>query len=87
MDRVQFQEVRMTTGSYGATPVPSGGELAELARLGQRFRGHLISYEVQHERRVRFVAYRKAAEARPHTIITDDLAELRDQLEQVAWRG
>lgn len=76
----------MTTSNHGATTVPSRGELAELTRLGQRFRRHRISYEVQLERRVRFVASRKGAEVRPHTIITDDLDELRDQLEQAAGR-
>ena len=63
---------------------PGEAKLAELVRLRERFRDHLIFYEVSWERGVRYLAYRAASHVQPHTIITDDLAELRDQLELAA---
>jgi hypothetical protein len=80
---------RMTEGSeggrrHGFVPGLGDAELAELARLRERFRGHRIFPEVRRGRGVRYLAYQEAGGAQPHTIITDDLAELRDQLEQAA---
>lgn len=63
---------------------PSEIELAELARLGERFRDHYIFHNVTEERGVRFIAHGVTVGVRPHTIITDDLAELRDELQQAA---
>jgi hypothetical protein len=62
---------------------PGEVELAELARLRERFRGHRIFHEVRWAG-IRYLAYRAASGAQPHTIITGDLAELRDQLEKAA---
>ena len=63
---------------------PTEEELAELARLGERFPRYYIFRHVTAERGVRYLAHRAAIEARPHTIITGDLAELRGELEQSA---
>jgi hypothetical protein len=65
---------------------PSEAELAELIRLRERFRGHRILCNVTEERGVRYMAYSAATGVHPHTVITDDLAELRDGLEQSAPR-
>jgi hypothetical protein len=62
-------------------PGPSEAELAELAALRERFRGHRIFHEVRGQRGIRYMAYRTAVSVQPHTVITDDLAELRDALE------
>jgi hypothetical protein len=69
---------------YGLGPIPGEAELAELARLRERFRGHHIFHDVRWEREVRYLAFRTASRVQPHTIITDDLAELWEQLEQAA---
>lgn len=79
----------MATGSQGAgghglAPTPGEAELAELARLRERFRGHHIFHDVRWEGEVRYLAFRTASGVQPHTIITNDLAELREQLEQAA---
>jgi len=79
----------MATGSHGVwghglDPTPGEAELAELARLRERFRGHHIFHDVRWEREVRYLAFRTVSGVQPHTIITDDLAELRQQLEQAA---
>lgn len=81
----------MTTGGgiqgvwgHGLDPIPGEAELAELARLRERFRGHHIFHDVRWEREVRYLAFRTASRVQPHTIITDDLAELREHLEQAA---
>lgn len=73
-------------GVWGSAPDPTPGEaeLSELARLRERFRGYHIFHDVRWEREVRYLAFRTASGVQPHTIITDDLAELREQLEQAA---
>ena len=53
-------------------------------RLRERFRGHHIFHDVRWDREVRYLAYRTASGVQPDTVITDDLAELREQLEQAA---
>ena len=65
-------------------PVPDTweAELAELARLRDRFRRHHIFRHVIHGRGVRFIAHRAVAGVRPHTVITEDLAELYEELER-----
>jgi hypothetical protein len=68
----------------GSRPGPHPGWEAELARLRERFRGHHIFHDVRWEREVRYLAYRTASGVQPDTVITDDLAELREQLEQAA---
>jgi hypothetical protein len=85
-------EEYVMTGSYDfrvyeSVPGPSEAELDELVRLGQRFRGHHIFHNVTEEQGIRYMAYSAAAGVRPHTIITSDLAELRDELELVAPRA
>jgi hypothetical protein len=77
----------MTTASNGvqARGWVSGLDAAamtELELLRKRFRGHRIFHEFRWDRSVRYVAYRVTSNVQPHTIITNDLAELRDQLEQ-----
>jgi hypothetical protein len=61
-------------------PLPTEAELAELARLQERFRGHWISRDVVPGRGVRYVAHSAQIGMHPHTVITPDLAELRDEL-------
>jgi len=67
----------------GRGPEPSKAELAELALLQERFRGHRIVRDVTRARGVRYTAYGATVDVRPHAIITDDLTELREELEQV----
>jgi len=62
----------------------SDPELTELVWLQRRFRAHVIFREVTQARGVRYLAYSTRAGVRPHTIITDDLAELRSELERSA---
>lgn len=66
----------------GQVVPPADVDQAEVLRLRVRFRGHQIFCVVSASRAVRYVAYGTALDVRPHTIITDDLAELRDELEQ-----
>ena len=91
----------MTDGGYALLvhrrlPGPSEAEHAELAQLRERFRSHHIFCDAPRGRGVRYLACRAVSGVRPHTIITDDLAELRYELEQAApgelalsipWRG
>ncbi len=65
----------------GPGPIPSETELSELAWLRERFQGHRIFRDVTSHRGVRYTAQSATIGARPHTIITDDLTELRDELE------
>jgi hypothetical protein len=86
---IPFLEARMTGRQQwrsGERPGigPSEIELAELERLGELFRDHYIFHNVTEERGVRFIAHGVTVGVRPHTIITDDLAELRDELQQAA---
>lgn len=86
LDSIRFLEAGMAAGSHGVWGhgrVPTPGE-AELARLRERFRGHHIFHDVRWAREVRYLAYRTASGVQPDTVITDDLAELREQLEQAA---
>jgi hypothetical protein len=91
LSSVYYEEVRMKSDNHdvqesGRGPEPSKAELAELARLRERFRRHRIFRDVTRERGVRYTAYGATVNVRPHTIITDDLAELRHGLEQAARR-
>ena len=61
---------------------PPEAEQAELELLRKRFRSHHIFCDTTTGRGLRYLAHRAALDARPHTIITDDIAELREQLEQ-----
>ena len=63
-------------------PPPSPADRAEVLRLRGRFRRHCIFYVVSADRGVRYMAHAAELGARPHTIITDDLDELRFELEQ-----
>jgi hypothetical protein len=63
-------------------PLPSEAQQAEILRLRGRFRRHHIFYVVSADRGVRYMAHGAELGARPHTIITDDLDELRYELEQ-----
>ncbi len=63
-------------------PPPSPADQAEVARLRRRFRRHCIFYVVSADRGVRYMAHAAELGARPHTLITDDLDELRFELEQ-----
>jgi hypothetical protein len=79
----------MTTSDKGfetmaRTTVPDEHELAELARLGKRFSGHRIFRDGPHDRGVRYAAHAVGTAVRPHTVITDDLAELRSELEEAS---
>lgn len=79
----------MTAGDhtfYSRSPEPGPGqaELAELACLQERFRTHHIFRHVEIGRGLRFIARQAATGAHPHTIITEDLTELRDELEKGA---
>jgi hypothetical protein len=62
----------------------SDPELAELVRLQQSFRAHVIFREVTEARGVRYIACSTTIGVRLHTIITDDLVELRSELERSA---
>jgi len=64
-----------------ATP-PKEADQAEILRLRERFLQHHIFYVVSADRGVRYLAHGATLGARPHTIITDDLNELRYELEQ-----
>jgi hypothetical protein len=61
---------------------PSEAELNELMHLGERFPSHRIFWHVDSARGVRYTAQGSTIGVRPYSIITDDLAELRDELEQ-----
>lgn len=61
---------------------PSHAEKIELAQLRERFQSHHIFREAIIGRGIRYMAHSALPGARPHTIITDDLAELREVLEQ-----
>lgn len=61
---------------------PSEAEMAELAHLCERFRGHSIYRDASGSRGVRYMAHGMTVGVRPHTVITDDLDELREELEQ-----
>jgi hypothetical protein len=63
-------------------PAPTDADQGEVLRLRKRFPGHHVFYVVTADRGVRYMAYGAAPDVRPHTIITDDLAELRHELEQ-----
>ena len=63
---------------------PSEAEHAELAQLRERFRSHHIFCDASRGRGIRYMARGAVSGVRPHTIITDDLAELREELEQAA---
>lgn len=63
-------------------PPPSAADEAEILRLRGRFRRHHIFYVICADRGVRYMAHGAELGARPHTIITDDLDELRYELEQ-----
>jgi hypothetical protein len=65
-------------------PDPGGAELAELMYLNERFRNHRVFRDLRAEYQVRYLAFAARPDGRPHTIITDDLAELRDELERAA---
>lgn len=67
---------------YDQAPNPGEAELAELRLLNERFRGHHIFWEFTARLKVRYLAYAMSYSARPHTIITQDLAEIRRELEQ-----
>ena len=77
-----------TTGEHGVPAgkppsAPSEAEIAELKRLGECFRRHRIFWSTASGRGVRYVARGATIEVRPHTIITTDLAELREELQRV----
>lgn len=63
-------------------PDPGAAELSELMYLNERYRDHRISWRLRAERQVRYLAFAKTLRVRPHTIITSDLAELREELER-----
>ena len=69
---------------WPGSPTPSPAELAELSHLRERFRGHRIYWYLAEERGICYTAHRARTSARPHTIITADLNELRDELERAA---
>jgi len=71
--------------SPGASP--DDAELAELAELRERFGSHRIFYNVTADNGIRYLAYAARIDVSPHTIITPDLAELRNELEASAPRG
>ncbi len=62
--------------------LPKEADQAEILRLRERFLHHHIFYVVSADRGVRYLAHGATLGARPHTIITDDLNELRYELEQ-----
>jgi hypothetical protein len=62
-------------------PPPSAADQDEILRLRARFPGHQIFYVVSSDRGVRYLALGAVLGVRPHTIITDDLAELAQELE------
>jgi hypothetical protein len=66
---------------------PNEAELEELRRLNERFRGHHIFWDFMAKCQIRFLAYAISHEARPHTIITQDLAEIRHELERQPFKA
>jgi hypothetical protein len=77
----------MTAAEYGlrgtdSVPCPTEAELRHLDHLGRRFPRHRIFWYRDSERGFRFTAQGAVIDARPHTIITQDLAELQSELEQ-----
>ena len=67
-----------------SAPGPGQAEQAELTCLRERFRTHHIFRQVEIGRGLRFIAHRATTGAHPHTVITENLAELRDELEKGA---
>lgn len=65
-------------------PDPDEAEFAQLVLLRKRFRRHHIFRDVIPGRGVRYLAHGRVAGVRPHTVITDDLAELGEVLEHAA---
>jgi len=61
---------------------PSEAEHAELGQLRERFRSHHIFCDASRGRGIKYMAHGAVSGVRPHTIITDDLAELREELER-----
>ena len=58
---------------------------AELAELRLRFPAFRILREVMHgRRRARYIARRTRDGVHPHTLVTTDLAELRDELSRAS---
>jgi hypothetical protein len=75
--------VQSHLGRRGEHTIPPGQpDQDEVSRLRQRFRRHHIFYVVSADRGVRYMAHGADLGARPHTVITDDLDELRFALEQ-----
>lgn len=75
--------VQSHLGRGGGRTIPPGQpDQDEVLRLRERFRQHHIFYVVSADRGVRYMAYGADLGARPHTVITDDLDELRFALEQ-----
>lgn len=77
----------MTAGNHplhahAAAPDPGKAELAELACLRERFRTHRIFRQVEFGRGLRFIAHGTTLAVHPYTVITENLAELRDELEK-----
>jgi len=63
--------------------LPDEKELAELVRLRDRFRSsHHIYRHLMPGRGVRYIAHGAGFGIRPHTVITDDLSELGNELEK-----
>jgi hypothetical protein len=61
--------------------LPDEEELAELTRLRDRFRSsHHIYRHLMPGRGVRYIAHGASLGTRPHTVITDDLSELGNEL-------
>lgn len=84
---INFPEELMTSTMRsdlpsGPGPNPTEAELSELARLRERFRSHHIFRDATSDRGIRYTAYGATIRARPHTIVTNDLTELRNELEE-----
>lgn len=83
----------MTSGQFSdefridSSPCPSIAELTEIMDLNERFHGHRIYWDQRGQYRVRYLAFATSPGVRPHTIITNDLAELRNELERAVGDG
>jgi hypothetical protein len=71
------------TASPSNPYLPGTAELELLARLRREYLGHVIHREVDpRTQRVKYMAHGVTVSIHPHTIITHDLAELAEALEQ-----
>lgn len=71
----------------GSVSSPSEAELRQLIHLCARYPRYRIFWSADRGRGVRYTAQGAAIGVRPHAIVTNDLAELQNELEQEIRHG